>query len=118
MSFVTDVPSSRSVQSFNRKNVCCPVGMVRVSQPDVSSQKPKPGRSKKTHLRSELTGLFCSIIEFARDLLIEKNQQLADSRPIFCSSKTQNVNPSLPRDRFGRAVKGGDCIGEARAIHM
>src|SRR5206468_8164292 len=57
-----------------RKNVCRPVGMVRVAQPCVTHQKPEPRRGEKTHLRSELTGLFRSIIKFARDFLIEKNQ--------------------------------------------
>src|SRR5439155_14259389 len=48
-----------------RKPARCPVGMLRVSQPGVPGQKPQPRRSEKTHLRSELPGLFRSVIKFA-----------------------------------------------------
>jgi hypothetical protein len=55
-----------------RKLVCCAIGALGVSQPHVGCQESQPRRSQKTHLRAKLAGLFHSIVELARNLLVKK----------------------------------------------
>ena len=62
--------------------------------------------------------MFQSIIEFAGDFFVEKNHQLAGRSPIFCSAETENVNASLPCDRFRRTTQECNRVGKTRPVHV
>src|SRR5439155_25637189 len=49
----------------SRKAARRPICMLRVPLPGVSVQEPQPLGSEKTHLRSEVPGLFRSIVKLA-----------------------------------------------------
>src|SRR6266496_2736516 len=55
-----------------RKMTCGAVRALGIPQPYVPRQKSHPRRSQKTHLGTELSGLFHSIVELPRNVLVKK----------------------------------------------
>jgi hypothetical protein len=92
--------------------------MLRVSEPNVAVEQTKPGRGQESHFRRKLAGLFGPIIELARNLLVEKNDQLARRDAIFCPAEAEDIDTCLPGNFLRRTPQRRHRIGETCAVHV
>src|SRR5436853_2518024 len=61
-----------------RKVTCGAVRVLSIPQPYVPRQKSNPRRSQKTHLGTELSGLFHSIVELPRNLFVRSEEHTSE----------------------------------------
>ena len=50
--------------------------------------------------------------------LLEKDNKLARTSPVFCSTEAKNIDTHLPADFFRRTAQRRDSVCESRAIHL
>ena len=92
--------------------------MLGIAQPCPTLEHSHPRRSKEAHLRSELAGLFASVIKVSRKITIEKDNCFAYGQAILCAAKAENINTALPGNFCRRAAEACAGIRKPGPIHV
>src|SRR5664280_1853164 len=94
------------------------IGVSGIAQPGAALKHSHPRGRKKTHLRSQLSGLFASVIEVCRQPTIEKENRLSYGHAVLGSAEAKYIDSSPPGNLGGPAIKACAGICKSRAIHV